>query len=303
MLMWRYDDLSIVTEVVKQGSFIKASEALNIPSSTVSRRVSEFEQAIGVRLIERNARKFALTEQGAYLFEHAHPKLQTIKNTIQEIQTLNDQPSGKLKVTAPVTLGNELLSEWFCEFAQLYPSIKVEIILDNDYKDLIEEQFDVALRVGPLNDSNFIANYLFSSDFVLCASREFSEKNLSKLNSIDDVSRYPFLSYHRNGRRLQLINLKTHESIETDIQASFSATSTSVLRQAAIKGLGVACLPKISIEEQLNKGDLVHLWPDCVLHPRTEVYAIYPSKQHLPQKTRAFLDFLKDKASKLLVID
>jgi len=301
--MWRYDDLSIVTEVVKQGSFIKASEALNIPSSTVSRRVSEFEQAIGVRLIERNARKFALTEQGAHLFEHAHPQLQTIKNIIQEIQTLNDQPSGKLKVTAPVTLGNELLSEWFCEFAQLYPSIEVEIILDNDHKDLIEEHFDVALRVGPLNDSNFIANYLFSSDFILCASHEFTEKNLSKLNSINDVSCFPFLRYHRKGSRLKLINLKNNESVETDIQASFSSTSTSVLRQAAMKGLGIACLPKISIEEQLNKGNLVHLWPDYAIYPRPEVYAIYPSKQHLPQKTRVFLDFLKNKASKLLTIE
>lgn len=301
--MWRYDDLSIVTEVVKHGSFIKASEALNIPSSTVSRRVSEFEQAIGIRLIERNARKFALTEQGAYLFEHAHPQLQIIKNTIQEIQTLNDQPSGKLKVTAPVTLGNELLSEWFCEFAQLYPSIEVEVILDNEHKDLIEEQFDVALRVGPLNDSNFFANFLFSSDFILCASREFSENNVGNTNCLHGISQLPFLSYQHYGKGLKLINRKTNESIEPEIQISFSSTSTSVLRCAATRGLGVACLPKISIAEQLNKGELVHLWPDYVLFPRPEVYAIYPSKQHLPQKTRAFLDFLKDKASKLLTIE
>lgn len=301
--MWRYDDLSIVTEVVKQGSFVKASEALNIPSSTVSRRVSEFEQAIGIRLIERNARKFALTEQGAYLFEHAHPQLLKIKNTIQEIQTLNDQPSGKLKVTAPVTLGNELLGEWFCEFALLYPNIQVEVILDNDHKDLIEEQFDVALRVGPLNDSDFIANFLFSSDFILCASSQFLQNNVGTMNNLHGISQLPFLSYQYLGKGLQLINLKTNDLIELEIQTSFSSTSTSVLRCAATRGLGIACLPKVSIAEQLNKRELVHLWPDYVLFPRPEVYAIYPSKKHLPQKTRAFLDFLKDKASKLLAID
>lgn len=294
--MWRYDDLSIVTEVVKQGSFIKASETLNIPSSTVSRRVSEFEKAIGIRLIERNARKFSLTEQGAYLFERAHPQLQTIKNTIQEIQTIHDQPTGKLKVTAPVTLGNELLSEWFCDFATAHPTIALDIVLDNQNKDLIEEQFDLAFRVGPLDDSNFIAQFLFASDFILCASPEHLKRGTLQTSDIQSLVGKPYLAYQSGEKSLKLEHVATSRVTELSIQTSFSSTNTAVLRQAATKGLGVACLPKVSVSNELLKGELVHIYSDYVLSPRPQIYAVYPSKYHMAYKTRLFLEFIKEKS-------
>ena len=161
--MWRYDDLCIVTEVIKQGSFIKASKKLNIPSSTISRRVSEFESALGVRLLERNSRKLSLTDKDELLFKQCNPQMQQIKQTIEEITLNNTKPIGSLKITAPVTLGNELLNGWFCDFAKLHHEINLDINLSNHNEDILDDSFDVAIRVGPLKDSEFIAQFLFMS--------------------------------------------------------------------------------------------------------------------------------------------
>lgn len=294
--MWRYDDLLIVTEVIKQGSFIKASKKLNIPSSTISRRVSEFESALGIRLLERNSRKLRLTEKGEYLFNQCTPKLQIIKETIHSIQQSNAQPVGKLRVTAPVTLGNEVLNRWFCSFAKQHPDINLDIVLSNHYEDILDDSFDVAIRVGPLPDSEFIAQFLFASDFILCASKDYS----AQVNDcFDDIEKYDFLSYQFNNKYLHLKNLQNNQSLELEVNARISSTSTAILRQAAIDGLGIACLPMINIKDEIASGKLIHLFKDIIGVPSAEIYAVYPSKMHLSQKTKLLLEHLKINAAKI----
>lgn len=297
--MWRYDDLIIITEVIKQGSFIKASKKLNIPSSTISRRVSEFESALGVRLLERNPRKLSLTEKGEYLFKHCNSEIQTIKNTIQMIQNDNGKPAGKLKVTAPITLGNELLNGWFCDFARLYPDIKLEIELSNDYEDILDESFDIAIRVGPLKDSEFIAQYLFTSDSILCASKEYLNKVKPELNDVYQIEQCDFLSYQSNNSRLCLINFVKLKPVELNVNVRMSSSSTTTLRRAAVDGLGVACLPMISVKDEMSSGELVHIFKDIIDERKLDIYAVYPSKIHLPQKVKLFIKHLKLNATKV----
>ena len=297
--MWRYDDLLIITEVIKQGSFIKASKKLNIASSTISRRVSEFELALGVRLLERNSRKLSLTEKGQYLFDHCQPQIQSIRDVIQTIQLDNDKTIGKLRVTAPITLGNELLNGWFCDFAKLHPEIKLEIVLSNDYEDLLDDSFDIAIRVGPLKDSEFIAQFLFTSDSILCASEEYLHRIKPDLANLYQIEQCNFLSYQTDNNNLRLINSSNNESVELKVNIRMSSSSTAVLRQAAVDGLGIACLPMISLKNEIAAGELIHLFKEAVGIQRSEIYAVYPSKIHLSKKMKLFIEHLKQKATKV----
>lgn len=295
--MWRYDDLSIVTEVINQGSFIKAAQKLGMPSSTISRRVSEFESAIGVRLLERNSRRLSLTDKGKLLFSQCHRQMQQIKTNIEEISSNNSKAVGALKVTAPVTLGNELLTVWFCHFSKLYPEINLEIVLTNQYEDILDDSFDVAIRVGPLKDSEFIGQLLFSTEQVLCASKEFLSQANVNLDSIADIGRHDFLSYQQSKPNLKLKNKHQNTYIEIPIKTRMVSNSTAVLRQAAIDGLGIACLPMISIEQKIKSGELIHIFQGLADTLKKDIYAVYPSKKHLSEKMRVFLEYVKQQAS------
>ncbi len=297
--MWRYDDLLIVTEVIKQGSFVKASLKLNIPSSTISRRVSEFESALGVRLIERNSRKLSLTDKGKLLFEQCHEQMQQIKRSIEDISTNNDLAIGVLKVTAPVTLGNELLNSWLCDFSKIYPKINLDIVLSNKYEDILDDSFDIAIRVGPLKDSEFIGQLLFTSEMVLCASKAFLTSINIDFDNIDEVSKYDFLSYSHSKLHLKLRNTIKHSDISLDIKSRITSTSTAILRQAAIDGLGISCLPMISISDQIKSGELVHIYNDIVGYQRKDIFAVYPSKKYLSEKVNVFLEYIKQRAKRI----
>jgi len=295
--MWRYDDLSIVTEVIKQGSFIKASQKLGIPSSTISRRVSEFESALGVRLLERNSRKLSLTDKGDLLFKQCQNHMQQIKQSIEGISSNNSKAIGVLKVTAPVTLGNELLNSWFCNFSVIYPEVNLDIVLSNHYEDILDDSFDVAIRVGPLKNSEFIGQFLFSTEMVLCASSEYLAKVNIDFDNVDDITKHDFLSFHQDKLGLKLTNKLMNNDIEIQLKTRMASTSTAILRLAAIDGLGIACLPMVSIKEEVKSGKLVHIFKEFVGSPKKDIYAVYPSKKHLSEKVRVFLAYVKQQAN------
>jgi len=185
--MWSYDDISIVVEVIKQGSFIEASRRLDIPASTISRRVSQLEDALGIRLLERTSRKLSLTDKGLLFFEVCSPHIQGIKSELSELMTDKHLCQGKLKITAPVFLGSELLSEWFTEFMLANSQLELDVVLSNQYEDILDENIDVAIRIGPLKDSQFIAQHLFSSQLVLCASPDYLKDLKQPISLFQDL--------------------------------------------------------------------------------------------------------------------
>lgn len=295
--MWRYDDLLIVTEVIKQGSFICAAKKLKIPASTISRRVNELESALSIRLLERNSRKIKLTEKGEQLFVSCQPRLQEIKEAINALTCDLTNPKGDLSLTAPINLGNDLLSEWCCEFTEQYPDINLALSLSNDIEDLLDSEFDLAIRVGPLKDSDLIAQRLFVSEDIFCISPNLlSQIELSNL-SIELIKEVDFLSYTKHKNYIDVKHKLDLENRKVAVNNRLSSTSTAVLRQAAIRGLGIACLPQISIEKQLLSGELVHILNDFCGSTGRDVYAVYPSKGYLSKAMQVFLSFIKSKAN------
>jgi DNA-binding transcriptional LysR family regulator len=297
--MWKYDDLSIVIEVIRQGSFIEASNRLNIPSSTVSRRVNELENSLGIRLIERTSRSICPTETGRLLFEQCSSHMQSLKERVAELTAKKNDLKGRLRITAPIFLGGEILSEWFSQFLVTHQQIDLDILLSNQYVDMFEENIDVAVRVGPLKSSRLIAQYLFTSRFILCASAGYLNRISTTISQPEDLQQHPVLLLSQHNNTLDFTDKQTAVQTQWTFRPKIRVNDISVIRQSAVNGLGVACLPEVSIRKQISSGALMTLLDNYQISKAREIYAVYPSRKYLSQKTLRFLEYIKIKASEI----
>jgi len=293
--MWRYDDIAIITEVITQGSFIGAAKKLNMPSSTISRRVAQLESQLQVRLLERNAKKICLTHKGEKLFNECAPYLQKIKTSINDITQDNANVEGTIKITAPVTLANELLNDWFCDFSLHNKNVNLNINLTNQFEDILDNNIDIAFRVGPLKDSQFIGQFLFSTEMVLCASKHYLKDN--EILTIDDLNDQDWLLYNSDNNKINLKNKLNQQAQQFTVTTHISSNNTQILKQACIKGLGIACLPKISIKQALQNKSLVQLLPQYTPQQSKDVYMVYPSNKYQSAKMAEFIKFIKQQVS------
>ncbi len=297
--MLNYDNISIFVEVVKQGSFIGASRNLNIPSSTVSRRISELESVLEMRLLERSSRKIHLTEKGVFLFEQCSAPLQQVSQAVKELTVQRDESKGTLKVTAPVLLGNEILNDWFCDFLQIHPEMELDIVLSNHNQDILDDNIDVAIRIGPLKDSQFIAQYLFSSTFIMCANKSYIEKSAKHIKSSSDWSQQSLLVLKQHENSIEVTHQLSKEKTEINVNARMCSNDIAVIRQGALNGLGIAYLPALCVREQIESGELIEILSEYDYSFKKDIYAVYPSKKHLSHKTRIFLDYIKEQAANI----
>jgi DNA-binding transcriptional LysR family regulator len=295
--MWRYDDIAIITEVITQGSFIGAAKKLNIPSSTISRRVAQLESQLQVRLLERNAKNLCLTEKGEKLFVECAPYLQKIKASITGIAQDNAIVEGNIKITAPVTLANELLNDWFCEFSVQNKNVNLNINLTNHFEDILENNIDIAFRVGPLKDSQFIGQFLFSTEMIMCVSTSYLKDN--KILTTQDLNNQQWLLYNSDNNSVNLVNKLNQHPQQLYATSQISSNNTQILKQACIKGLGIACLPKTSINQALKSKVLVQLLPQYTVQQSKDIYMVYPSNKYLSAKMTKFIEFIKQQVAQM----
>lgn len=294
----RYDDLAIFVAVVERGSFIAAANKTNIPSSTLSRRLSRLEADLKIKLLERTSRKIHLTEKGKLFYEQCSPLIQQLKQNTKALTESIDKAYGKLKITVPTYIGNTMMADFFVDFMKLNPEIDLEMILSNEIEDILDEEIDIAIRIGPLNDSNFIALHLWEIDYVLCASPEY-------LNKCGTPTTPEEIKNH------QAIILRTQpfpwrfRLLKEQLDACITPLSRLVLNDfqlaihAAINGIGITCLPCSIAKEKFKSGELVQLMPQYELLNRRTAYAVYPEKLYMPKKTRLLIDYIKEKSTLL----
>ncbi|WP_028300618.1 LysR family transcriptional regulator [Oceanospirillum beijerinckii] len=291
--MWRYDDIAIVVAVAEQGSFSAAAEQLAMPPSTLSRRVSALENQLGLRLLERNTRSLKLTQKGNELVAGCAEQVKSMQQTVSHLTSDNDSAAGVLNVSAPLTLGNDLMSQCFSDFVQCYPLIRLQLDLSNDLRELFKDHTDVALRVGPLKDSELIAKKLFSTEMVLCASPIFIQQQAIDLENIHSLDQCPFLTYLDAESTLTARHRAGQTEYKLRLLGTFSSNNTQALKTACIHGLGLACLPQISVQRALNSRELIRLFDSYLFDDAKQIYAVYPSKKHLPQKVRVFIEHIQ----------
>ncbi len=284
------NDMALFVEVARAMSFRRAAEAMGIPNSTLSRRVSALEKAIGLRLMHRTTRRLELTEAGQIYYERCKRIVEEARLAHEQLGELLAQPSGVLRASLPVDFANSTLAPLIAEFALRHPGIRFEFDLTPRRVDLVSEPFDVAIRMGASEDSTLVARLLATLGTHLYASPAYLLR-VGEPGQPADLGTHDGLSLKTAARTVwKLSRPGTDQAVEIDIGGRFQLNSVGLLRRLATLDLGIALLPDIVAAEDLAAGRLQRVLPDWQ-GPPTPVYAMTETRL-LPAKTQRFIEFL-----------
>jgi len=286
--------VGIFLEVVKYESFAGAARSLGMTGPAISKQVQSLEENLGVKLLNRTTRHVSLTEEGAVYFDRARKALEDLGEAERQIQELKACPTGKLKVSAPISFGSQFLTKPIAEFARKYPEVDLEIDFSDRWVDVVGEGYDVVIRIANLKDSNLIARKLASCPIVLCASKDFVlEYGLPR--SAEELKSYPAVIYNRHAQKEQWSYTDSSEKNGSIfLNRVFAANTAEMQVEACLEGIGVALLPIFSAHQHLESGKLVRVLPELKTELERGIYAIYPQNRYLSTRTRLFIDWLSD---------
>ncbi len=290
--MDQLNDMAYFVEVVKAMSFRRAAEAIGVPNSTLSRRVSALEKAIGLRLLHRTTRRIELTEAGQIYYERCRRIVEEARLAHEQLGEMLSEPSGVLRASLPVDFANIFLAPLIAEFARRYPRISFEFDLTPRTVDLVSEPFDVAIRMGEPRDSSLIARLLAKLPGRLYASPAYLEAaGLPKRPS--ELADHQCLGFPKNGGwTLQ----NGQESIKVEVGGRYVLNSVGMIRRLAALDQGIILLPIEVVEEDLAAGRLQPILTDWQGAP-IPVYALTETRL-LPAKTLHFIQFLRERLAR-----
>jgi len=289
--MNHFEEIKAFTQIVEAGSITAAAERLSLAKSAVSRRLSELEERLGVELFHRTTRKMTLTESGQGFYERSRRILADLEEAENAVSQAHQELSGELRVAAPLSFGVMHLGPAITEFQKLHPAIRFDIDFNDRQIDLIQEGFDVGIRIADLEDSSLIARKLASNSVVVCASPDYLDKHGTPTTPEELIDHHCLTySYLPNPNHWNFIDMLGQ--VQTiRIKNSMQSNSGNYLRDAAIAGLGVLRQPTFIAYDAIKKKELVPILQDYEI-PRVNAYAIYPPTRHLSQRVRTFIDFL-----------
>ncbi|HZH25865.1 MAG TPA: LysR family transcriptional regulator [Azospirillaceae bacterium] len=291
--MDRLDDMIAFIRVVEAKSFTAAAERLQLSKSVVSRRLSDLEERLGARLLNRTTRSLSLTPAGQAFYERARAIVSAVEDAEQTVAELNREPRGLLRVNGPMSFGLLHLAAAVSEFMKRHPAIELELELTDRYVDVVEEGWDVAIRIGRLPNSSLIARRLAPSRRIVCASPAYLERH-GRPEHPDDLARHECLLYTGIPTTGQWPFLIDGELRMVRVRGRMRVNNADVLAQAALAGLGIAALPTFMIHEDLAAGRLVPIL-ERQMAQDAAVHAVWPHHRHLSPKVRALVDFLADR--------
>lgn len=283
------NDMGLFVEVVKAKSFRRAAEAIGVPNSTLSRRISALEKAIGLRLLHRTTRKIELTEAGQLYFERSKRIVDEARLAHEQLGEMVAQPSGVLRVSLPVDFATIYLTPLVAEFARRYPGISFEFDLTPRRVDLVSEPFDVAIRMGELADLGLIARQLALLPRHLYASPRYLEL-AGEPKEPDDLDQHECLCMPRAATWTLDDGTK---KVEVTVGGRFTLNSVGMIRRLATLDLGIALLAEEIVADDLAEGRLRRVLPQWQAAP-IAVYAITETRL-LPAKTQRFIEFLQER--------
>lgn len=288
--------MQLLLLITEEGSFAGAARRLHQTPSAVSRKLSDFEQELGVRLFRRTTRKLSLTESGELLYREAKTIVANVERVKTELTLLGSTPSGALRVTASAAFGRLQIAPLMQEFYQRYPQIEVGLSLSDRYQDVVGEGFDIAIRQWKPADTNLRASHLADIALVMCASPQYLQQH-GHPKTVAELNQHNCLTFrHQAGvNRWQFYSQAN--AIETvEVSGSFYSDDIGALLAAALSGQGIIRSTNWLVNEYLNSGQLQRVLPDTPTHPQHKgIYALYSEQRLLSPKARVFIDFLKEK--------
>lgn len=284
--------LRLFVSVVEETSFSKGGARLGVPQSSASRMITKLEERLGARLLQRSTRKLTLTEAGQIYFERATMIVTELDAASEAIRNISSAPKGLLRVSASAPFGRLIIAPALKEFHALYPDVTFGLYLSDTVEDIIGLGYDVAIRLGDLQDSSLIARHLANSALLICASPSYLQTH-GMPQSPEDLKNHNCLQFRKNPGQNTWRFLT--DGVQTDIQVSGSlfANNGEALLSAAVSGLGISLLPEWMVHTCLDEEKLQLVLPDFALaNPSLPIHAVAGYRQHVPAKQRVFIDFL-----------
>lgn len=289
-------NIEIFIAVAQKSSFAAVALERNVAPSSISRSIAALEEKLHMRLFHRTTRKVSLTEAGQAYFNKIEPILNDLKVAAENAYDTQQKAAGNIRMTSSVTYGNKALLPVVHKFMEKYPDITLDYILSDQVIDLIGERIDIAIRHGKLEDSSFIATKLIRTCYRIVASPDYIKK-FSRPTHPTEIAHHNCLSFERPMLRDKWkFKSPTGDFFEVPINGRYRMTNGTALRTIALQGAGIALLVNWLIDDDIENGDLIDLFPDYEVsahHFDTAIWLITPSRPYMPLRVRLLIDYLK----------
>ena len=289
--MDRFDAIRAFAQVVESGSFAKAAERLSMSTSAASRHVADLEAHLQTRLLNRTTRRVSLTESGRAFYERSVQLLADLEEAEQEASSAAVVPRGTIRLTTSVNFGVRHVAPAIAEFLGAHPEVRFDVSLSDRIVDLVEEGFDLAIRIGPPGADNLVARKLGETRLVPCASPEYLARRGAP-RTPQELERHDCFTYeYVNPRNQWRFRDRAGNEHAVRIAGSLHSNNGDLLAEVAALGAGIVFEPAFIVGPEVRAGRLVPLLQEYV-PPPLPIYALYPSRKHLSAKVRRFVDFL-----------
>jgi DNA-binding transcriptional LysR family regulator len=283
------NDAALFVQVVRAGSFAAAARGLGMPANSVSRRIQQLEEQVGLRLMQRSTRKLTLTDAGTIFYERSADPIAALAEVARELGEGSQVPSGRVRVAASADFFNVFRMELIAEFLNAHPKVRLEFVLSDQRADLIEQRIDVAIRAGPILEPTLVARRIGTGRRTLVASPAYlAARGIP--GSAEALADHDCVTLpHPSGHAMWCLD-GPDGATETQVAGRFSANTAQALLNAALAGLGIALLPEVMTSSHVRAGALAKVLSDHAVEER-EAYLVYLSRRQLPRAVTAFVEF------------
>ena len=285
------NEIAVFTRVVQAGSFTAAAKALGMPKSTVSRKVSDLEDRLNARLLQRTTRRLSLTDAGRTYFDYGVRIVSEIEAAESAVGSLQDKPRGLLRVS--VGPNSQWLADIIADFMKHNPKVQLKVLSTDRNVELVEERFDVAIRAGALADSSLVARRLGSATWLLVATPAYLKRR-RRPRVPDDLEQHDCLLFGTGSTTVDLALEKGEEVVRVPVSARLLVSDFDIVYAAATAGLGIAVLPAFRCVDDLREQRLERVLRDWA-PPSIPVHIVYPTARHLSAKVKSFVEYVQQR--------
>ena len=288
----RWYAMKVFVRVVESGSFVKAADKLSLSTTATSRLVAELETHLGTRLLQRTTRRLHLTESGQRFFERSRELLSGLDEAEAEAAEGTERPSGVLRVTIPASFGTLHLARLLPVYQERYPEVALEVLAIDRVVDLVNDGFDLAIRLATQHDPSYVAKKLATIRLAVCASKAYLSRHGAPREPLE-LAQHNCLT-HAFGVSTDKWTFNGPQGLLTvQVKGNFRTNNGELLRAAALAGEGIILEPTFLVGDDLAKGDLVPLLREWEI-PHATAVALYPSRRFVSAKVRTFVDFVHE---------
>lgn len=286
-------EMQVFCTVVDKGTFVGAAEPLAMSKAAISRYVSALEERLGARLLHRTTRKLSLTEEGRQFYHQAREVLALMDQAEEAVSSASPEPSGVLRVNAPVSFGVLHLAPLWGAFMNAHPNVELDISLNDRLVDLVDEGFDAAIRIARMENSSLVGRRLAGTRMCLCASPDYLASH-PPLRTLTDLAEHGVIAYTNFATGNEWLFDGPDGRVSVRTRSSVRCNNGDTCRSIALAGGGIALQPSFMVGEDLRSGALVEILPEY--HSiELGIYVVYPTRKHLASKVRALISFLTER--------